>query len=403
MGRPLEGIRILDWTQWQMGPVATAMMADLGAEVIHIENRVTGDPGRGLTRAGTSSLPQGKSAYFECNNRGKKSITVDLVKEKGRELIYRLVKNVDVFVHNFRQGVPEKLGLGYETLCQYNPKLIYVAASGYGPKGPDAMEPAFDYVGLARSGIMTMVGEPEMPPLPIQLGVADQVGAIMTAYGILAALVARERLGIGQKVDVSHLGSLTALQGLTIGMQLYTGQEVVRQNRKTSANPLWNYYQCQDGKWLMLAGLHSERYWPLVCKALGIEHLEKNPKFEDMTKRQENCAELTAIMDEIFVTKSASEWMKVFKSTGDVPHHPVQTISELINDPQELANDYIVNCHHEVLGPIKVVGIPIQLSETPGEVRCEAPEFGQHTEEVLIEVGGYNWEDIAQLRDEEVI
>jgi len=404
MAGPLDGVRILDWTQWQMGPVATAMMADMGAEVIHVENRVTGDPGRGLRRtAGVSSLLQGRSAYFEINNRGKKSLTLDVTKEKGKAVIYRLVEKSDCFVHNFRQGVPEKVRLSYEVLRQYNPKLVYVAASGYGPKGPDAMEPAFDYVGLARSGIMTMVGEPDMPPLVMQMGIADQIGAIMTAYGILTGLVARERLGVGQRVDVSHLGSLIALQGLGIGMELYTGQAVPRQSRKKSANSLWNYYPCEDGKWFMLAGLHSERYWPLVCKALGIEHLEKNPKFENMEKRTENCEELTTIIEKVFATKPGQEWITVFRETGDVPCTLVQTITEVINDPQSLANEYIIRSHHEILGPVKVVGNPVQLSETPGEVRCEAPEFGQHTEEVLIEVGGYTWEEISRLRDEEVI
>jgi crotonobetainyl-CoA:carnitine CoA-transferase CaiB-like acyl-CoA transferase len=403
MAEPLEGIRVLDWTQWQMGTVATAMLADLGASVVHIENRVTGDGGRGLMAGGALALPYGKSAYFECNNRGKKGMTLDLLKEKGREVVYRLVKNSDVFVHNFRQGVPERLGLDYETLCQHNPSLVYAAASGYGPKGPEATEPAFDLIGQARSGIMSMVGEPDMPPLLIQGGVADQMGAIMTAYGILAALLVRERLGIGQMVDVSHLGSMMAFQGLTIGLRLYHGQELAKPSRKRASNPLWNYYPVKDGEWLTLGMLQSDRYWPTLCKGLGIEHLEKDPRFEIAAKRYENCEELITIMDEIFITKSASEWMKTLKEAGDIVCTPVQTISDLIDDPQVLTNDYIVDGNHEVLGPVKVIGIPIQLSKTPGAVKCEAPELGQHTEEVLIEIGGYSWEEIAELREEEII
>ncbi len=404
MAGPLEGIRVIDWTQWQMGPVSTAMLSDLGAEVIHVENRVTGDPGRGLQRAaGVSNLPNGRSAYFEINNRGKKSITLDITREEGRAVVYRLVEKSDCFVHNFRQGVPEKLKVDYETLCQHNPKLIYVAGSGYGPKGPDATQPAFDYVGLARSGIMMMVGEPDMPPLSIQLGIADQLGGIMMAYGTMTALLARERFGVGQKIDVSHLGSLMALEGLAIGMELYTGQAVARQSRKKSANSLWNYYQCKDGKWFMLAALHSERYWPLVCKALDIEHLEKNPKFENMQKRTENCEELTAAMDKIFITRTSQEWMKMFDETGDVPKIIIQSITDVINDPQTTANDYIVQAQHQAIGLTRVTGLPIQMSETPGRPGCGAPEFGQHTEEVLIEVGGYTWEEIGELREKEVI
>lgn len=378
------------------------MLADLGASVIHIENRATGDPGRGLNAA-VWTLPDGRNAYFECNNRGKKSIAVELSKEKGKEVIYRLVKNSDVFLHNFRQGVPEKLKLDYETLRQYNPKLIYAAASGYGANGPEAKEPAFDYLGLGRSGIMTLTGEPDMPPLPITGGVADQMGGIMTAYGILVALVARDRLGVGQKVDVSHLGSMMAFEGLVIGLQLYLEREFPRMNRKAAANPLWNYYPCSDGRWIVLGMLQPDRQWPAVCKGLGIEHLEKDTKFADATQRAMNAEEIITIMDKIFITKSAAEWVKVLKEAGDVICTPVQTIADLKDDPQVLANNYIVDCKHESLGPMKVLGIPVQLSETPGVVNCTAPEFGQHTEEVLIEIGGYSWEEIAQLREEEVL
>lgn len=195
MAAPLDGIIVLDWTQWQMGPVAAAMLADLGAFVIHIENRATGDHGRNLKFPGIDELPEGKAAYFETNNRGKKSIAIDLIKEEGKEIIYRLVKKSDVFLHNFRQGVPEDLKLDYETLSQYNPKIIYAASSGFGPNGPEAKEPAFDLLGIARSGIMTMLGGPDTPPLSIAGAIADQMGAVMTAYGILAAIVARERFG----------------------------------------------------------------------------------------------------------------------------------------------------------------------------------------------------------------
>jgi len=406
MPTPLEGIRVLDWTQWQMGPWAAAMLAELGAEVIHIENPVTGDHGRGLGQAGLSDLPQGKTAYFEINNRGKKSIALDLVKEEGKEVIYRLVRNSDVFLNNFRQGVPERLKLDYETLCKYNPKLIYAAASGYGPKGPDSQEPAFDVVGLARSGIMTMIGGPDDPPLNITLGIADQMGAIMTAYGIMTAIVARERFGIGQKVDASHLGSMMALQGLGIGMQLYyrpDSPKYFKPDRKAARNPLWNQYQCKGGEWIMLGMLQPDRQWGLICKGLGMEYLENDPKFDNADSRRENSRELIAIMDDIFKKKSVHEWMRTFKETGDIICTPVQSIADLENDPQVLANDYIIDQNHEVIGPVKVLGMPIQLSKTPGFVKCEAPEFGQHTEEVLKEVGGYTWEEISELKEKEVI
>ena len=402
MTRPLEGIRVLDWTQWQMGTVATAMLADLGAEVIHIENRITGDGGRG-NKFGLWELPNGESAYFEINNRGKKSITLDLTKEKGKEVLYRLVEKSDVFVHNFRQGVPERLKTDYETLYKYNPKLIYATASGYGPKGPEARQPSYDLIGQARSGIMNMVGEPEIVPQPIHGGIGDQVGAIMTGYGILTALFVRERMGIGQKVDASHLGSLMMLQGLGVGRQLYLGRDWFVESREQQNNPLWNHYKCKDGRSVVLAMLQPDRQWPDVCKALGIEHLITDPKFKDIMVRQVNKEELINIMDKIFITKTVAEWMKILKDTGDIICCPVQTIADLENDPQVLENDYIVDYNHAIFGPVKVMSMPLQFSKTSPVVKAEAPQFGQHTEEVLLDVGGYSWEEITRLKDEEVI
>ncbi len=405
MATPLEGIRVLDWTQWQMGTVASAMLADLGAEVIHIEDRERGDPGRGMRAAGGAGLdlPAGRNAYFEYVNHNKKGIAVNFKKNEGKEIIYRLVRNSDIFVHNFRQGVPERLGLDYDTLSQHNPKLIYAALSGYGPKGPEAQEPAFDYLGLARSGMMTLVGAPDTPPPGFSGGIADQMGAIMAAYGMLAALFARERLGIGQKIDVSHLGSMMALEGLAISFRLFTGGDIPRKNRPKEANPLWNHYLCADGKWIVLGMLQADRYWPAVCKGLGIEHLEKDPRFENMGKRRENSEELISIMDKVFIARSSKEWMKRLKEAGDVVCTPVQTVSDLINDPQVWANEYLIEYDHSVLGSMKFMGLPIQFSGTPGVARPEAPEFGQHTEEVLIEIGGYSWDEIVALKEKEAI
>lgn len=381
-----------------MGPVAGAMLGDLGAEVIHVENRLTGDPARGLMEA---RLPSGKSSYFEYNNHGKKSITVDLNKKKGQEVIHRLAKGSDVFMHNFRQGVPERLNLGYETLSRHNRKLIYAALSGYGPEGPEAGEPAFDYLGLARCGIMFLAGEPDMPPLNIRRGIADQVGAIMSAYGIVAALLVRERSGIGQKLDVSFLGSMMTLEGEAIGMWL-NGTDTPRTNRKKAPNPLWNHYECKDGTWLALAMLQADKYWPTLCKGMGLGHLVKDARFENMAKRRENCEELLRIMNGVFLTRTAKEWVAVLKEAGDIICTPVQTIKDLVNDPQVLANDYITNYNHLTLGKVKALGLPIRFNKTPGAVKWEAPEFGQNTEEVLLELG-YSWPDINALREEEII
>ena len=405
MSMALEGIRILDWTIWQQGPIATALLADLGAEVIKIEDRMGGDPGRGVRRARglSASLPGGRNFYFEYTNHNKKSISVDLKKEKGKEVIYRLVKNSDIFVQNFRKGVASRMSMDYETLSQYNPKLIYATASGYGQRGPDSSRTAMDLQGLARSGIMNTLGEPDMPPLTMIGGIADQMGAIMVAYGLLAALVARERLGIGQEIDASHLGSMVTLQGLNVAASLLLGKEMPRESRIKTDNPLWNRYECKDGRWICLAHMQSDRFWPGFCEALGRKDLEKDPRFENMDKRAENCQELISILDEVFATKTYDEWDRVLQEKGDFIYTKIQTVSDLSSDPQVLENEYIVDFNHPVLGEIKMVGSPIRFSKTPGTIRLPAPEFGEHTEEVLTEIGGYTWEEIGQLREEEVI
>jgi len=399
---PLVDIIVLDWTQWQLGPVATAMLADLGADVIHIEHHVMGDPGRGLLTQDSIDLPGDRHSYFEVNNRGKRSITVNLQKEEGREVIYRLVKNADVFVHNFRPGIPEKLMMDYDTLKQHNPRLIYAEASGFGGKGPDAGAGVLDMVGLARSGICTLLEHDGDPCLPHYGGLGDQAGAMMTAYGVMAALLARERFGMGQKVNTSLLMSVMTLEGLMVGREFYSKKPTVQQDRKSARNALWNYYKCKDGRWMVLAMLQSQRYWPTVCKAMGVEQLEHDPRFKDAPERQANARELIAVFDEVFDGRTSAEWKEIF-SHFDIISAPVHGFSDLASDPQIIANDYILDYNHEDFGPIKVIGVPVTLSETPGKVIAEAPKFGQHTEEVLMELGGYTWEEIIELRDKGAI
>jgi len=236
MAMPLDGIRVIDWTIWQQGPVCSAMLGDLGAEVIKIEHRESGDPGRGMLKMSGIDLKDRPNFYFEANNRNKKSLTLDLKKPAAREIIYQLAGKSDIFVQNYRFGVAARLGLDYATLRPYNPRLIYASATGYGPEGPERADPSFDQLGLARSGIMQAVGEPDMPPLQIAGGIADQMGAIMLAYGVLAALLARERFGVGQEVDASHLGSMIWLQGLSVAARLMMGFAIPRMPRKFASN-----------------------------------------------------------------------------------------------------------------------------------------------------------------------
>ncbi len=404
MPMPLEGIRVIDWTIWQQGPVCSAMLGDLGADVIKIEARESGDPGRGIIQASGVDLGERPNFYFEANNRNKRSITLDLKKPEAREIVHALARESDVFVQNYRQGVAARLGLDAATLRGLNPQLIYASASGYGPEGPDSGEPSFDQLGLARSGIMLAAGEPEMPPLGVAGGVADQMGAIMLAYGVLGALFARERFGVGQEVDASHLGSMMMLQGLSVSAVLMMGFALPRQARATAGNPLWNHYRCADDQWLALGMLQPDRYWADLCRALGRPELAGDERFADLRVRAQNAAACVAELDAVFATRPRAEWLEVLKrEPGDFIFTVVNAVDDLPDDPQVRANGYVVDFDHPQFGPTPMLGLPVRLSETPGSIRAPAPEFGQHTEEVLLDVLGYDWDRIAALRKAEVI
>jgi crotonobetainyl-CoA:carnitine CoA-transferase CaiB-like acyl-CoA transferase len=379
------------------------MLGDLGADVIKIEERIGGDPGRGVARMAGIDLSERPNFYFEANNRNKRGITLDLKRPEGLEIIHALVERSDVFVQNFRQGVADRIGLGYESLKRRNPRIIYASATGYGPKGAESGDPSFDYLGLARSGIMLAAGEPEMPPLAIAGGVADQMGAVMLAYGVLAALIARERFGIGQLVDASHLGSMTWLQGLSVAARLMMGFAIPRQSRTGAVNPLWNHYRCADGRWIALGMLQPDRQWADLCRALGLPALADDPRFATMPVRAGNAMELIAILDQTFATKPFDEWSRILRAGGDFIFTHVNSVDDLPDDPQVQANRYVTEFDHPAFGPTKVVGLPIGLSETPGAIERPAPEFGQHTEEILTEVLGRSWDDVARLKEAGVI
>jgi crotonobetainyl-CoA:carnitine CoA-transferase CaiB-like acyl-CoA transferase len=404
MAGPLDGIRIIDWTIWQQGPVATQMLADLGAEVIKIEERERGDPGRGITAvAGSATVKSGRNYYFEANNKHKKSIALNLKQPEAREIVHRLASRSDVFVQNFRKGVAKRLGLGYAELAAQNPRIIYASASGYGPEGPDSGEPSFDYLGQARSGIMNAIGSGTTTPTYVYGGIADQMGAIMLAYGVLAALFARERTGIGQEVDASHLGSMMALQGLNVVARTIMGKEFPRNTRANAYNPLWNHYRCADDKWISLAMLQPDRYWKNFCEVVGKAELIEDPRFAEAKTRSKNSAALVAIFDEVFAMRPRDEWMRVLKGRGDFIYTIVNSVTDLPDDPQVRANDYVVDYDHPALGNLTLLGMPVKLSATPGEPRGHAPELGEHTELLLTEMLGYSWDDVARLRDANVI
>ena len=263
--------------------------------------------------------------------------------------------------------------------------------------------PSFDYLGQARSGIMNVVGGPDSPPTYIFGGIADQMGAIVLAMGVITALYARDRCGVGQEVDVSHLGSMMMLQGLNVTSRTMMGWELPRNPREGAFNPLWNHYRCSDGKWLCLGMLQSDRYWKDFCNTLGLSEVANEERFSTIRGRAQNAHELVAIIDRAFATKPRDEWLKILKEGGDFIYTVVNSISDLPTDPQVIANDYIVE--HEVpgIGQTKLLGMPIKFSQTPGDPHGHAPELGQDTEMILTGLLGYGWDDIDRLRESGVI
>jgi crotonobetainyl-CoA:carnitine CoA-transferase CaiB-like acyl-CoA transferase len=260
-----------------------------------------------------------------------------------------------------------------------------------------------DYLGLARSGIMNAVGAPDGPPLAVQGGIADQMGGTMLAFGVMTALVHREREGVGQEIEVSLLGAMAWLQGLSLASRLMLGVEMPRLAREAAFNPLWNHYRCADDRWIAFAMIQADRWCKNFAAVLGRDDLARDERFVTMQARGANAAQLIAILDEIFASRESGEWAKRLDAGGDFIFGIVNRVSDLPDDPQIRANGLIASVEHPNHGPLEMLNLPVAFSESPSEIRGGAPEFGQHTEEVLVEELGYTWEELGALRESEVI
>jgi len=390
---PLTGIKVLDLTRVVSGPFCTMFLADFGADVIKVET-LDGDPSRvaGITMEGA------ENPYFVNLNRSKRSITVNMKNEEGKHIIRRLARAADVLVENFRPGVMDRLGLGCDELKKLNPRLIYAAISGFGKTGPYKDRPAFDFIAQAMSGFMSLNGSEDMDPIRAGIPITDTIAGIYAAFGILAALRNRDKTGSGQEVQVAMVDSMISMFTFASGAFFATGELPPRTGNDHMIVSPYGLFQASDGPIAIAPSVHET--WLRLIRALDLEHLNTDPRFDTNAKRMANRAEINDIIGEIIKTRSRAEWIELLNNAG-VPCGPILDLKEVFSDPQVLHQEMLLESP-QPSGPVKMPGFPIKLSQTPASLRGLSPQIGEHTEEVLKELG-YNAEEVKRLRQEKVV
>jgi len=397
MPGPLNGIRVLDLTQVLFGPFATMLLSDLGAEVIKVERPRAGDMARG-----NGPVVRGVSTYFLSLNRGKKSITLDLTSEQGKEIFLKLVAKADVLVENYKPGTMESFDLGYEQVRSRNPGIIYVAGSGFGQSGPYAYKPAFDIIIQAMGGVLSITGEPGGRPVRPGVSYGDIAAGLFLCIATLAALQERHVSGEGQLIDISMLDCQVTVQENAFVRYLNTGEIPGPLGTRHPVMTPFQVFPTKDGYIAVALRGGIKNQWPLFCAAINRVDIIDDPRFEDGWLRTQNYSVLEPILNEAMKSRTTEEWIKELEQMG-IPCGPVNRIDQVANDPQIKARGMFLDIKHPEAGTFKVVNNPFKFSRTNRSVTDASPELGEHTEQTLSNILGLSSAEIGELRQSKII
>lgn len=397
MPQALADLKVLDLSRVLAMPYCSMMLGDLGAEIIRVERPGVGDETRHWGPPWAGEL----SAYYLCTNRNKKDITVDLKKKEGQEIIRQLARRSDILLENFLPGDLAKMNLGYEDIKAINPKIIYASVTGYGQTGPYRDQPGFDFILQAQGGLMSIIGEEDGPPMKVGVAIVDITAGLFVCSAILAAIHYREKTGQGQHIDMALLDAQVAWLANQASNYLVSGRVPRRMGNAHPNIVPYETFQAKDGIYIAL-GVGNDNQWKKFCRIAQIEPLMDDPQYATNPKRVENRKKLVPLLQEVFLQKNSGEWLQLL-GEAEIPVGPINTIDRVFADPQVLARQMLVEMHHPKIGKIKVVGSPMKFSETPVQYRIPPPLLGEHTEEVLRDVLGYEKETIARLKEGKVI